>query len=313
MAKAEVCKTSIRRFDSGRRLQSLLFGPLIGAGMYSAEDSPRASGIGKSATFGQFADPVSWHPTCFGGRQEARDRGPERRQTVRRARLILTAATLLVAGAGPAFAQGLDLRIGGFFPRTRDCGIPSSQRAEYSLFQDVCELFTVGNGDFDGVYGGVEYNQVLTDFVEVGVHYDYYSRTTDSTYRDYTWDDGSEIRQQLRLRWRRSASPFGSSRRARTPRSCPTWAAASTRSSTSTRSAATSSASRRERSCRFDYDVVPDAFVSESVAFGYHALGGIRVYLNRDFAIVGEGRYQWAQGRHGRRLRAQLVWVGEHD
>ncbi len=46
--------------------------------------------------------------------------------------------------------------------------------------------------------------------------------------------------------------------------------------------------------CRFDYDVVPDAFKADSVAFGLHALGGMRVYLNRDFAIVGEGRYQWA-------------------
>jgi hypothetical protein len=56
---------------------------------------------------------------------------------------------LLVAGAGPASAGGLDLRIGGFFPRMRDCGVPSSQRAEYTLFQDDCELYMLGKGDFD--------------------------------------------------------------------------------------------------------------------------------------------------------------------
>ena len=45
--------------------------------------------------------------------------------------------------------------------------------------------------------------------------------------------------------------------------------------------------------------IVADAFVSEGTAFGYHALGGLRVYLNRDFAIVGEGRYQWAKDDMG--------------
>ena len=45
--------------------------------------------------------------------------------------------------------------------------------------------------------------------------------------------------------------------------------------------------------------IVPDAFVSEATAFGYHALGGLRAYLNRDFAIVGEGRYQWGSDEMG--------------
>ena len=40
--------------------------------------------------------------------------------------------------------------------------------------------------------------------------------------------------------------------------------------------------------------IYADAFVDDGVAFGLHALGGIRFYINRDFAIVGEGRYQWA-------------------
>ncbi len=40
--------------------------------------------------------------------------------------------------------------------------------------------------------------------------------------------------------------------------------------------------------------IYADAFVADGTAFGVHALGGLRVYLNRDIAIVGEGRYQWA-------------------
>jgi len=213
---------------------------------------------------------------------------------VRRATLSLTLLALLVATAGRATASGFDARIGGFLPRGRDCGIPSSQRADYTLFQDDCELYFVQPSDFDGVYGGVEFNQVLTSYVEVGVSFDYYSRTTDTSYRDYTRPDGSEVRQSLRLRM----SPLGL-----TVRLMPTG--------------------KRHKLVPFvgggidalfyqyeeygdfidfydpDLAITADHFVSESTAFGYHALGGLRVYLNRDFAIVGEGRYQWGKDDMG--------------
>ena len=68
---------------------------------------------------------------------------------MRRATLSLTLLALLVAGASRATAGGVDLRVGGFFPRGRDCGVPSSQRAEYTLFQDVCELYFAQPSDFD--------------------------------------------------------------------------------------------------------------------------------------------------------------------
>ena len=70
---------------------------------------------------------------------------------------------------------------------------------KYTLFQDVARPLPAQLSHFDGVYGGIEYNQVLTDYVELGVHYDY-SRTTDTSYREYTRPDESEIRQALRLR-----------------------------------------------------------------------------------------------------------------
>jgi hypothetical protein len=196
---------------------------------------------------------------------------------------------LLVAGAGRAEAGGVDLRVGGFFPRMRDCGA-TAPNPEYTLFRDVCDLYFVGKGDFDGVYGGIEYNQVLTDYVEVGVHYDYYARTKDTSYRDYTRPDDTEIMQTLRLR----VAPLGV-----TVRILP--------------------ASKKHNIVPYvgggvdalfykyeeygdfidffdpELPILADHFVSESTAFGYHALGGLRVYLNRDFAIVGEGRYQWAK------------------
>ncbi len=43
------------------------------------------------------------------------------------------------------------------------------------------------------------------------------------------------------------------------------------------------------------HPIIPDAFHDSGTAFGVHAVAGLRVYFNRDFAIVGEGRYQWAK------------------
>jgi hypothetical protein len=201
---------------------------------------------------------------------------------------------LILPFAADARAQGLDLRIGGFLPRLRDCGIPSSQPAEYTLFQDVCELYVpINEGGFDtafdGVYGGGEYNHVIMKNVELAVHFDYYQETVDTFYRDYERPDGTNIFQSLRLR----SAPLGVSLRF-----VPT--------------------SKRVKIAPFvgggidavfyqyeefgdfidffdpDLPIYPDHFIDDGVAFGAHAFGGIRFYLNRDFAIVGEGRYLWS-------------------
>ncbi len=107
---------------------------------------------------------------------------------MRRAILSLILPALLVAGASPAGAGGLDLRIGGYFPRGNE-----------TLFQDVRELYFVEKSDFYGVYGGIEYNQKIVDNVEFAVHFDGYSRSVDTSYRDYTRPDGGEIYQTLKL------------------------------------------------------------------------------------------------------------------
>jgi hypothetical protein len=209
---------------------------------------------------------------------------------VRRATLSLILVALVVAGASPALAGGFDARIGGFLPRARDCGIPSNQRAEYTLFQDDCELYFVKPSDFDGVYGGIEFNQVLNSYVEIGVSYDYYSRTTDTSYRDYTHPDGGEIQQSLRLR----VSPLGL-----TVRLMPTGKKAKVAPYIG--GGIDALFYKYEEYGDFidfydpDLAITGDHFVTDSTAFGYHALGGLRVYLNRDFAIVGEGRYQWGK------------------
>lgn len=208
---------------------------------------------------------------------------------MRRAILSLTLLAILVVTAGRATAGGLDLRIGGYFPRGND-----------TLFEDDRNLYLVEKSDFYGPYGGIEYNHVLMNNVELGLSLDGYSRTVDSSYRDYTWDDGSEIRQSLKL----NMVPLGVSIR---------FVPTSKRAKIAPYVGGGVDAIFYKYqeygdfvcfppaggSCDHDYDVVSDAFVSEGTAFGFHVLGGLRVYINRDIAIVGEGRYQWAKADMG--------------
>lgn len=202
---------------------------------------------------------------------------------MRRAILSLTLLAGLTAAASPARASGLDLRLGAFVPS-----------ADSNLFRDDSDLYFVSKGDWTGFTGGAEYSFVLTRNVELGFHVDGYGRTVATSYRDYVWDDGAEIEQSLRF----NVVPFGVSLRL-----VPT--------------------SRRAKVAPYIavgpdlfywkyeefgdfidfYDPgappIGDHFTSDGVAFGGHVAGGLRFALNRDFALVFEGRYQFAKATMG--------------
>jgi hypothetical protein len=203
---------------------------------------------------------------------------------VRRAILSLTLMPLLLTGAAsPASAGGLDVRLGAFIPR-----------ANSNLFHDDESLYLVSKSDWVGFTGGVEYNHVLANNIEVAVHVDGYGRSIDTSYRDWVRPDGSEIFQTLRLQ----IVPSGL-----TLQIVPT--------------------SKRTKVAPFigggvdlvywkyeefgdfidffdpDLPVYADHFISDGVTFGFHATGGVRVYLNRDFALVVRGAYQWAEADMG--------------
>jgi len=218
--------------------------------------------------------------------------GPDERakgDTVRRAAASITLLLALAAAAPAAHAGGLDLRVGAFLPRQRDCGIPSSVPAEYTLFQDVCELYTVNKGDFDGWYGGGEYNHVLMKNLEAGVSFDYYSKTEDTFYRDYTRPDGTNIYQSLRLQtW-----PLGL-----TLRFIPTGK--HVRFAPFVGGGVDAVFYHYEEFGDFiDFfdpglAIHSDHFFDDGTAFGAHALGGFRYYFNRDFAFTAEAKYMWS-------------------
>jgi hypothetical protein len=207
---------------------------------------------------------------------------------VNRAWVVLGALALAVPAS--VSAGNLTIRGGGFFPR-----------AESTLFSDISDLYTregfgdtqppgIQKSDWRGFTGGIAYFSKVTRNVELGVSVDGYGRRLDTSYRNYTRPDGSEIQQTLRLR----TVPIGLSLRF-----VPT--------------------SRRARlapyvefggdAISYKYEefgdfidffddsrpILADSFVSEGFGFGFHVAGGLKVPINPDFSIVGEGRYLWAK------------------
>ena len=226
---------------------------------------------------------------------------------MRRAAASITLLLALVAAAPAVEAQGIDVRLGAFLPRQRDCGVPSNVRAEYTLFQDVCELYSeADNGSLFGasnlpfsgsLFGGVEYNHVVMKNVELAVHLDGYSETDDTFYRDYERPPslgGGDIFQTIRLQ----VVPLGVSLR---------FVPTGKRHKIAPYVGGGVDAVfyKYEEFGDFidffdpDLAITPDHFISEGTAFGAHALGGIRVYVNRDIAIVGEAKYLWAKDDMG--------------
>lgn len=223
---------------------------------------------------------------------------------MRRAFFSLLLLPLLLGASSPASAGGFDVRVGGMVPRANDCGRPLDEPTRYTLFQDICDLYIVpdegfrslAKEDWRGVTWGLEYNHVLTDFLEVAFHVDSYQKTVDTSYRDWERpDDGGEIFQSLRL----NIVPTGV-----TLQLVPT--------------------SKRARVAPFvgggvdlvywkyqefgdfvdfldppEFPIYEDLFVSSGWTFGFHATGGVRFYLNRDFALVVRGNYQWADATMG--------------
>lgn len=200
----------------------------------------------------------------------------------RRAMAVLTLG-LLAALPASAGASSLELRIGGFIPR-----------ADSNLFDDDSSLYTVNKEDWRGVTGGAEFSFTPADHVELGLHLDGYGRRVDTTYRDYTRPSGAEIEQSLRL----TLIPLGATLR---------FLPADRHATVSPYVGVGPDVVfyKYEEFGDFidffdpDLAITPDHFISESTAFGAHALGGIRFYVNRDIAIVGEAKYLWAHDDMG--------------
>ncbi len=134
----------------------------------------------------------------------------------------------------------------------------------------------------------------LAKGVHLGFHVDGYTRTVDTSYRDFVHDSGREIRQSLQL----DVVPLGVSLRFvpidRRGRVTP-YAVVG----------ADVFFYEYEEWGEFvdfdspDLDILDDSFISYGATPGFHVAAGLRVPLDRDWSLFGEGRYQWAKADMG--------------
>ncbi len=206
-----------------------------------------------------------------------------------RAWVVLGALALAV----PASAAGnLTLRAGAFFPR-----------AESSIFVDDSLIYTrAGYGDaippgleksdWVGFTGGVAYFSKIAPNLELGFSIDGYSREFETSYRNYARPDGSEVRQTLRLRMVPLAVALRIGPTGRRAKVAPYLELGGD----------AISYKYEEFGDFIDFfdDSLPietDSFVSEGWGFGFHVAAGLKIPINPDFSIVGEGRYQHAKSQ----------------
>jgi hypothetical protein len=202
--------------------------------------------------------------------------------------LVLAMATLVPAAAQ---AGSLGLRLGAFAPR-----------AESNLFDDDAELYGTERSDWVGFSGGAEWAFDLGDRVELGLHVDATSRSLHTSYPDFTFDSGREIRQTLKL----ETVPMGATLRVlladRRSQFVPYVGAG-----------ATALYYRYQEHGDFvdfesdDLDVYRDSFDSEGVAPALHVNLGTDVRVSDDVAITGDVKYQFARDDMGDDFRGNRI------
>src|SRR5215470_704578 len=210
-----------------------------------------------------------------------------------RAMAVLTLG-LLAALPATARASSLQLHAGAFFPR-----------AESNLFSDDSQLYTVRKSDWDGFTFGGEFTINPAPHIEVGFYVDGYDEHVHTNYRDYTFPDGHEILQTLKL----TIVPFGATVR---------LIAGDNHSAFRPYAGVGGGLLYYQYEEFGDFidfqspnlDVSSDHFVADGVTGGLHAAGGVRVRINHDFSFFGEGRYQWGKAKLGDDFRPQPGQVG---
>jgi hypothetical protein len=90
--------------------------------------------------------------------------------------------------AAPVQANSVAVRLGYFAPR-----------GDSQLWIDNVETFDYVVNDFNFLFGGVEFDLEMNEFVDLAFGVDGYSRTVASRYRDFVRDDGTEILQDVQL------------------------------------------------------------------------------------------------------------------
>lgn len=171
-----------------------------------------------------------------------------------------------------------------------------SPAGESDLWIENEQTFNVAVSDFDFVFGGVEIALELNEFVDWAIGVDGYRRRVDTHYRDFVRDDGTEIRQELRLTVIPVTTglkfyPLGKFR---------------VLLPYVTGGLGLYAYEYREEGEFIDFatfDIFGAVFRDSGVGVGGYAAAGLEVTVTRGFFVFGELRRHWVTAEHGEDFR----------
>ena len=192
---------------------------------------------------------------------------------------FLVAAMLLLAHSGQA--GSFTVRVGQYSPFGNS-----------DLWLENAETFDVLVSDFNFIFGGAEFTVELNEFIDLAFGIDVYSHRVNTHYREFVRDDGTEIRQEMRLtvvplttglRFLplgkfRIVSPYVAGGFGLYPYEY------------------------QEQGEFIDFatfDIFESRFRDSGVGFGGYAAAGIEVTVTRGFLVFGEFRRHWVYAQHG--------------
>lgn len=186
-----------------------------------------------------------------------------------------------LTGALEAQSVALKLKLGSFAPRI-----------ESDLWEENLETFSIERSDFDALIGGVEFSIALSEYVDLAFGVETSSSTVFSNYRDFVFDDGGEILQDLTLRATPVTAgvivfPIGKRHRV---------------FPYVTGGAGLYVYEYQEEGEFVDFDtfdIYGDLFFERGVGYGGYLGAGVEVGVSELAYIFGEYRRHWARGTHG--------------
>ena len=178
-------------------------------------------------------------------------------------------------------AHSVALRLGAFAPLI-----------ESDLWEENLATFTIERSDFDALIGGIEVSIELSELVDLTFGVETSSSTVFSNYRDFVFEDGSEILQDLTLRTTPVTAgvrlfPIGKLHRV---------------FPYVTGGAGFYVYEYREEGEFVDFDTFDiggDRFIDRGLAYGGYFGAGVEVGLSELAYVFAEYRRHWARGTHG--------------
>jgi opacity protein-like surface antigen len=204
-------------------------------------------------------------------------------------RRTLSVALALALGIGllatPAAAQqSVNFQIGSFMPRDYDT------RSSNDVLLANLNYLRFSLRDMNGATVSGDWSVLLGNNLEVGAGVGYYQRTLRTVWTDWTYDDGSEIPTDLKLRIVPVTAlvkflPLGG-HQAIQPYiggglNVYFWRYSETGDFVDLS----------------DNSIYSDRYIGTGTAVGPVALAGIRARVSRNATIGVEGRYQWGEGK----------------